>query len=127
MVSAILDHHRRLDQGTSRPFPFGTRLGLVQMFSFTGDTVLDPFCGTATTMVAALERAETALAWKSTPIIAGLPARYLKAENADLFSIAKLLFEKTAPNASLVKEDRPYKFDRPRRNSNRRTKCCTGC
>jgi modification methylase len=28
---------------------------LVQMFSFVGDTVLDPFCDTGTTMVAALQ------------------------------------------------------------------------
>jgi site-specific DNA-methyltransferase (adenine-specific) len=31
------------------------------MFSFVGDTVLDPFCGTATTMVAALKTRRNSL------------------------------------------------------------------
>ena len=37
------------------PFPLELASRLVQMFSFVGDTVVDPFCGTATTMVAALK------------------------------------------------------------------------
>ncbi len=37
------------------PFPFELALRLVRMFSFYGDTVLDPFAGTGTTLVASLE------------------------------------------------------------------------
>ncbi len=37
------------------PFPVELAIRLVRMFSFYGDTVLDPFSGTGTTMVAALE------------------------------------------------------------------------
>ena len=37
------------------PFPLELAHRLVSMFSFVGDTVLDPFCGTATTMLAALK------------------------------------------------------------------------
>ena len=40
------------------PFPLELASRLVQMFSFVGDTVLDPFCGTGTTMVAALKTAQ---------------------------------------------------------------------
>ncbi len=36
------------------PFPFELAYRLVRMFSFEGDTVLDPFVGTGTTMVAAM-------------------------------------------------------------------------
>ncbi len=36
------------------PFPVGFAYRLVRMFSFTGDTVLDPFVGTGTTSLAAL-------------------------------------------------------------------------
>lgn len=36
------------------PFPLELATRLVRMFSFVGDTVLDPFCGTATTMLAAM-------------------------------------------------------------------------
>ncbi len=43
------------------PYPLELASRLVQMFSFTGDTVLDPFCGTATTMVAALEHGRNSI------------------------------------------------------------------
>jgi len=36
------------------PFPLELASRLVRMFSFQDDTVLDPFCGTGTTMVASL-------------------------------------------------------------------------
>ena len=36
------------------PFPLELATRLIRMFSFHWDTVLDPFCGTGTTMVAAL-------------------------------------------------------------------------
>ncbi len=34
------------------PYPFSVAYRLVRMFSFTGDTVLDPFMGTGTTLLA---------------------------------------------------------------------------
>jgi DNA modification methylase len=37
------------------PFPLELANRLVRMFSFYGDTVVDPFCGTGTTMLAALK------------------------------------------------------------------------
>ncbi|MHC4481484.1 MAG: DNA-methyltransferase [Planctomycetota bacterium] len=37
------------------PFPLELARRLVRMFSFVGDVVLDPFCGTGTTSLAALE------------------------------------------------------------------------
>jgi len=36
------------------PFPYDVATRLVRMFSFYGDTVVDPFCGSGTTMLAAL-------------------------------------------------------------------------
>ena len=36
------------------PFPLEIATRLVRMFSFYGDTVVDPFCGSGTTMIAAL-------------------------------------------------------------------------
>ena len=38
--------------GHPAPFPLELANRLVKMFSFTGDTVLDPFCGSGTTMLA---------------------------------------------------------------------------
>jgi len=37
------------------PFPFEIAYRLIRMFSFHGDVVLDPFCGTGTTMLAAMK------------------------------------------------------------------------
>ena len=37
------------------PFPFELAYRLIRMFSFWEDTVLDPFCGSGTTMIAALK------------------------------------------------------------------------
>lgn len=41
--------------GHPAPFPIELATRLVKMFSFAGDTVLDPFCGSGTTMIAALQ------------------------------------------------------------------------
>ena len=40
--------------GHPAPFPLELASRLVKMFSFVGDTVLDPFCGSGTTMIAAI-------------------------------------------------------------------------
>ena len=40
--------------GHPAPFPLELAARLVKMFSFVGDTVLDPFCGSGTTMIAAI-------------------------------------------------------------------------
>ena len=40
--------------GHPAPFPLELATRLVQMYSFVGDTVVDPFCGSGTTMLAAM-------------------------------------------------------------------------
>jgi site-specific DNA-methyltransferase (adenine-specific) len=42
-------------KGHPAPFPLEIATRLIRMFSFYGDTVLDPFCGSGTTMLAAKE------------------------------------------------------------------------
>lgn len=98
------------------PFPLELATRLVRMFSFTGDTVLDPFCGSGTTMIAAFRTDRNSIGVEIEPEYCRMAARYLKAENADLFSSAKLIFEKvTAERACLVKEDRELYEVRPAR------------
>lgn len=88
------------------PFPLELATRLVRMFSFAGDTVLDPFCGSGTTMIAAFRTGRSSIGVEIDPEYCRMAARYLKAENADLFSNAKLIFEKaTTERAYLVKED----------------------
>jgi site-specific DNA-methyltransferase (adenine-specific) len=88
------------------PFPLELALRLVRMFSFSGDTVLDPFCGSGTTMIAALRTGRNSIGVEIDPEYCRMAARHLKAEANDLFSTEKLVFEKAAGGtASLVKED----------------------
>jgi site-specific DNA-methyltransferase (adenine-specific) len=88
------------------PFPLELAARLVRMFSFTGDTVLDPFCGSGTTMIAALRAGRNSIGVEIEPEYCRMAARYLKAETADLFSKATLIFDKAAAEpTSLVRED----------------------
>ncbi|MGA1844308.1 MAG: DNA-methyltransferase [bacterium] len=98
------------------PFPLELAIRLVRMFSFTGDTVLDPFCGSGTTMVAALRTRRNSIGVEIDPEYCRMGARYLKAETANLFSTEKLLFEKVAVEAAgIVKEDHGLYEVRPAR------------
>ena len=96
------------------PFPLELATRLVRMFSFTSDTVLDPFCGSGTTMIAALRTSRNSIGVEIDPEYCRMAARYLKAENPDLFSSAKLIFEKTlTERACLVREDQELYQVRP--------------
>jgi modification methylase len=76
------------------PFPLEVAVRLVRMFSFVGDTVLDPFCGTGTTMVAALKYDRNSIGVEIDPEYCRMAAAYLKAESNDLFIDGQLVFEK---------------------------------
>ena len=41
--------------GHPAPFPLDLAIRLIKMFSFVGDTVVDPMCGSGTTMLAAMQ------------------------------------------------------------------------
>jgi len=99
------------------PFPLKLATRLVRMFSFVGDTVLDPFCGSGTTMVAAFQNDRNSIGVEIDPEYCRMTARYLKAESSDLFSDAKLIFEKaiTQEEASVVRKDRELYEVRPAR------------
>ena len=88
------------------PFPLELATRLVRMFSFSGDTVLDPFCGSGTTMVAAFRTGRNSIGIEIDPEYCRMAARYLKAENTDLFASAELRFERaSAGRASAVMEE----------------------
>jgi len=88
------------------PFPLELATRLVRMFSFTGDTVLDPFCGSGTTMIAAFQTGRNSIGVEVDPEYCRMAARYLKAETTNLFSSAELIFEKTfTKGPCMVKED----------------------
>ena len=88
------------------PYPLELANRLVRMFSFTGDTVLDPFCGSGTTMVAAIRAGRNSIGVDIDPDYCRMAARQLKAENADLFQATKLVFERADHETPrLVMED----------------------
>ncbi len=89
------------------PFPFALASRLVRMFSFTGDTVLDPFCGTGTVMVAALKSGRDSIGVEVDPAYCRMIARYLKAESNGLFVQTELRFELAAQEKGqfILKED----------------------
>lgn len=74
------------------PFPLELARRLVAMFSFVGDVVLDPFCGTGTTLVAASRLGRHSIGVEIDPQYAGLAASRLLAEN-DLFSPPEINLE----------------------------------
>jgi len=76
------------------PFPLELATRLVRMFSFHGDTVLDPFCGAATTMIATLRNGRNSIGIDIDPEYCRMAARYLKAESSNLFFDTELIFEK---------------------------------
>ena len=76
------------------PFPLELATRLIRMFSFHGDTVLDPCCGTGTTMRAALRYGRNSIGIDIEPEYCRMAARYLKRESSNLFINTELIFEK---------------------------------
>jgi len=68
------------------PFPLELAYRLVRMFSFSGDTVLDPFCGTGTTMVAAAKAGRNSIGVEVDPSYCEMAMRKLEKETRNLFS-----------------------------------------
>jgi site-specific DNA-methyltransferase (adenine-specific) len=100
------------------PFPIEVATRLVRMFSFCGDTILDPFCGTGTTMVAALRHQRNSIGVEIDPEYCRLAASYLKTENMNLFHSAKLVFENvfSEDRAFVVRENTTLYQVKPSRN-----------
>jgi site-specific DNA-methyltransferase (adenine-specific) len=74
------------------PFPLELAYRLIRMFSFWGDTVLDPFCGTGTTMIAAMKCNRNSIGIEVDEEYCSIAANRLRDENQNLFSSAKLEF-----------------------------------
>lgn len=91
------------------PFPLELASRLVKMFSFVGDTVVDPFVGTGTTMLAAMHSNRNSIGVELIPKYARMAANLLKQESQDLFRnvmIECLVAEKRNESHSLsVRED----------------------
>ena len=93
------------------PFPLELASRLVRMFSFTGDTVLDPFCGTGTTLLAAANAGRNAFGVELDAHYARMAAQRLKAEVGSLFQNVALKFLRSETlDTAVVREDANGRF-----------------
>lgn len=87
------------------PFPYELAYRLIRMFSFVGHTVLDPFCGTGTTLVAAVHAGRHGIGVELDPADVRLAARRLQTETGGLFQPIELRHkEAAAPAAGVLQE-----------------------
>ncbi|MBI5154820.1 site-specific DNA-methyltransferase [Candidatus Poribacteria bacterium] len=113
------------------PYPEELANRLVRMFSFTGDTVLDPFCGTGTTMLAAARCGRNSIGIEIAEKYAEMAARRLHGEFGDLFGGASFEFLKAPKSlkeleAGILREDETlYKIFKSGRKPAKRTRART--
>lgn len=82
------------------PYPVEFAERLIRMFSFVGDTVLDPFMGTGTTNVACAR-------WGRNSIGVELDAAYLDAARARIAALGADLYVSSAVTTRVIKHARP--------------------
>jgi len=102
------------------PFPLKLASRLVRMFSFQDDTVLDPFCGTGTTMTASLRYGRNSIGIDIDPEYCRMAAQCLKKESNNLDLNTELIFEKmVAKNNGQIQicEDQALYESKPARKS----------
>ena len=83
--------------GHPAPYPLRLAERLIKMFSFAGDTVLDPFAGTGTTAMAALESGRNSISNEIEPA-------YMEIAEERLRTAAWLPRETGAANATVLLE-----------------------
>jgi site-specific DNA-methyltransferase (adenine-specific) len=81
-------------KGHPAPYPVELAERLIKMFSFAGDTVLDPFVGTGTTSLAALNTGRNSIGLD-------IERRYLSHAHARLLDAAGLLRESGATRCQI--------------------------
>lgn len=73
------------------PFPLELAMRLIRMFSFVGDTVLDPFAGTGTTTMAAAQCGRNSISVEVDRRYIDYARRRIEANTSNLFATATLL------------------------------------
>lgn len=73
------------------PYPVELVERLIRMFSFVGDTILDPFLGTGTTTVAAAKWGRNSIGVEVEPHYLSMAEKRIRRETASLFSQADII------------------------------------
>jgi DNA modification methylase len=94
------------------PYPLELASRFVRMFSFYGDTVLDPFCGSGTTMLAALRWGRNSIGIEIDPQYCRMAARRMFTESRSLFSTSSFecVHAPTKCAEDLVLHEQPVPF-----------------
>jgi site-specific DNA-methyltransferase (adenine-specific) len=74
-------------KGHPAPFPLELETRLIKMFSFHGDTVVDPFCRSGTTMEAALKCERNSIGVEVEDLYCGMIAKRLCKSSDSVFCI----------------------------------------
>ncbi|MEW6584367.1 MAG: site-specific DNA-methyltransferase [Nitrospirota bacterium] len=104
------------------PFPFELAYRLVRMFSFNGDTVLDPFCGTGTTMVAAMKCGRSSIGIEIDKKYCQMTLSRLRSESTDLFADITIQYSQKpehSDNLVLCEEISEYRTSKGRKQKKR--------
>lgn len=80
------------------------------MFSFVGDTVLDPFCGSGTTMIAAMRANRNSIGVEIDPDYCKAIGDRLFRERVDLFSEETVELYSRQKQGALVVHEKPSNF-----------------
>lgn len=72
------------------PYPIELANRLIRMFSFVGDTVLDPFAGTGSTAIAAAQTGRNSLGYEIDPTYFDMALKRFEKETASLFRTAHI-------------------------------------
>ncbi len=84
------------------PFPLELAHRLVRMFSFVGDTVLDPFVGTGTTCIAAIKCNRNSIGIEIEETYLRQAHRRAEQEASNLFASTDVRLEDKAPRQAVV-------------------------
>jgi site-specific DNA-methyltransferase (adenine-specific) len=94
-------------------FPEELPKRLIKMFSFVGDTVLDPFLGSGTTTLASIKLNRNSIGYEINNQFENIIKEKLNFDNVNKFSVTNIqLIEQKAKNKDWQKEieNLPYKF-----------------
>lgn len=80
------------------PYPLELAARLVRMFSFVGDTVLDPFLGTGTTTLAAANWGRNSIGYELDEAYLELASSRIRTETAGLFPTARVSVHRGGPS-----------------------------
>ncbi len=92
------------------PYPLELAERLVRMFSFVGDTVLDPFLGTGTTSLAAMRWGRNSIGVEIDPHYLGLSRKRIDAATSDLFNKAEVFMEGNGRHGSHGRVQKPRRL-----------------